>query len=58
MACSTSANATYYGSLPARGVHNPAVTTIATSVDGNGYYLINRSGTIWAFGDAPYLGNA
>ena len=51
-------DATYYGSLPARGVQNPNITTMATSVDGNGYYLINGSGTVWAFGDAPNLGNA
>jgi hypothetical protein len=31
---------------------------MATSVDGGGYYLINSAGTVWAFGDAPYLGNA
>ena len=51
-------NATYYGSLPGESVHNPQVTTIASSVDGGGYYLINGAGTVWAFGDAPYLGNA
>jgi hypothetical protein len=31
---------------------------MASSIDGNGYYLIDGSGTVWAFGDAPYLGNA
>ena len=51
-------DATYFGSLPGEGVQNPNVTTMASSVDGNGYYLINASGTVWAFGDAPFLGNA
>jgi hypothetical protein len=41
-----------------RALASEIVTTMATSVGGNGYYLINGGGTVWAFGDAPYLGNA
>jgi hypothetical protein len=52
-------NATYYGSLPAEGVQNPGVTTMAATANGEGYYLINASGQIWAFGPgAASLGNA
>jgi hypothetical protein len=50
--------ARYYGSLPAQHVADPQVTDIAASVTGNGYYLLNAQGRIWAFGDAPNLGNA
>jgi hypothetical protein len=30
---------------------------MAPSVDGHGYYLLDSAGHVYAYGDAPYLGN-
>lgn len=35
-----------------------SITGIAPSVDGRGYYLLGATGSVYAFGDAPYLGGA
>ena len=46
-----------YGSLGS--VHLAAdIETMAPSTDGNGYYLLDHVGGVYAFGDAPYLGRA
>ena len=49
--------APFYGSLGS--VHLAAdIATMAPSTDGNGYYLLDHVGGVYAFGDAPYLGRA
>jgi hypothetical protein len=47
----------YYGSL---GQHSLAVPVeaMASSVDGDGYYLLDAAGHVYAYGDAVYLGSA
>ena len=49
--------APFYGS---RGSDPPParVTTMAPSVSGKGYYLLDAVGDVYAYGDAPFLGRA
>jgi hypothetical protein len=49
-------SAPFYGSLGAGPAPAP-ITSMATSVDGHGYYLLDSAGHVYAYGDAPYLGN-
>jgi hypothetical protein len=49
--------ATFYGSFGANRPPAP-ISAIAPSADGNGYYLIDASGKVYNYGDAPYLGSA
>ncbi len=51
-------NATFYGSLPASGVHpsGPVVAMTATP-DGGGYWLASSDGGVYAFGDATFRGS-
>ncbi|MGA3219155.1 MAG: S53 family peptidase, partial [Acidimicrobiales bacterium] len=48
--------APFYGSLGGSPLPAP-ITTMAPSVDGHGYYLLDAAGHVYAYGDAPYLGN-
>jgi hypothetical protein len=47
--------APFYGSLGGVPLA-AAVTSMAPSLDGDGYYLTGSDGAVYAFGDAPYLG--
>jgi hypothetical protein len=49
--------ATFYGSFGADRPRTP-ISAIAQSADGKGYYLIDASGDVYTYGDAPYLGSA
>jgi hypothetical protein len=49
--------ATFYGSFGADRPPTP-ISGIAPSADGKGYYLVDASGEVFAYGDAPYLGSA
>jgi hypothetical protein len=49
-------SAPFYGSLGAAPSSAP-ITSMAASVDGRGYYLLDAAGHVYAYGDAPYLGN-
>jgi hypothetical protein len=48
--------APFYGSSGANPPQSPVVS-MASSVDGRGYYLLDASGHVYAYGDAPYMGN-
>lgn len=49
---------TWYGDLISRGIKREDVRDIAATRTGLGYYLICRSGRVYAFGDAVHYGNA
>ena len=48
--------ATYFGSLVSRHLTAPIVG-IASTPDGNGYWLVAAYGGVFAFGDAPFVGS-
>jgi hypothetical protein len=54
----TFGDAGFYGSLPGQGVVAPApVDAIASSPDGQGYWLVGQDGAVYSYGDANFLGS-
>jgi hypothetical protein len=49
-------HAGFYGSLGGTALPS-SITTMAASVDGNGYYLMSVKGAIYCFGNALFLGS-
>jgi hypothetical protein len=50
-------DAPFAGSVPGAGVHVGNVAGIASSPDGQGYWVTGADGGIYAFGDAAYEGS-
>src|SRR5205085_1766448 len=48
----TSSGANCYGSPAHRRAHEPSITGMTATPDGKGYWLVDSSGQVFAFGDA------
>ena len=51
-------NAPFENSLPGLGVEVDDIVGITATADDNGYWLVGADGSVYAFGDATYGGNA
>jgi hypothetical protein len=47
-----SAGTAWYGSPAGSGFHGSSITGMASTADGKGYWLVDRAGAVFAFGDA------
>jgi len=50
--------AKFYGSLPDDEVKTRTIVSICSTKNGDGYWLLSSTGTVYPFGDASKLGNA
>ena len=53
----TFGNAPFLGSLPGIGVTVNNIAGIASTPDGQGYYVVGADGAVYAFGDATSHGS-
>ena len=54
----TSSGTPWYGSPYAAGAADHAITAMARTADGRGYWLVDSSGRVYHYGDAPSLSMA